>query len=135
MENSTLTINLQSHNQSFICSKIIASQPWQHLQKTLSWLISQAAWVWAKTGILESDYAKAYGYVSDDETVHDDHDDHENEEKPPPADPKDEKTFDQEIWINRTRLEVCDQEVNLNSDIIMHTIYHTLYLLMLLRFL
>jgi len=109
-----------NHNQSFICSKIIAPQPWKHLQKTLSWLISQAAWIWAKTGILEPDYAGAYDY-DEEPPVHDDHDDHENEEKSSsPADSKDERTFNQKVLINRTRLEVCDQEVNLN--VIMHTI-------------
>ncbi|XP_011260167.1 voltage-dependent calcium channel subunit alpha-2/delta-3 isoform X2 [Camponotus floridanus] len=87
--------------------------PWKHLRKTLSWLISQAAWLWAKTGILEPDYAGAYGYANDEETVHDDHDDHENQEKSS-ADSKDERTINQDsVLINRTRLEVCDQEVDL----------------------
>lgn len=89
-------------------------QPWKHFQRAMTWMVSQAAWVWAKTGILEPD--EAYSYVSDDESaVHEDY--HENEEKPP-AEPKDEKSyFDQTVLINRTRLEVCDQEVNLNLKI------------------
>ncbi|XP_050454888.1 voltage-dependent calcium channel subunit alpha-2/delta-3 isoform X2 [Cataglyphis hispanica] len=91
--------------------------PWKHLQKAISWMVSQAAWAWAKTGIMEPDYARAYGYVNDEETAthddHDDHDDHESEEKSLPADPKDEKAFDDSLLINRTRLEVCDQEVYL----------------------
>ncbi|CAL1679526.1 unnamed protein product [Lasius platythorax] len=86
--------------------------PWKHLQKAMSWMVSQAAWVWAKTGVLEPDYAGAYGYVSDEETaVHDDY--HENEEKFSPADLKDERSFDQNVLINRTRPEVCDQEMYL----------------------
>ncbi|KAL6434662.1 hypothetical protein ACFW04_006181 [Cataglyphis niger] len=91
--------------------------PWKHLQKAISWMVSQAAWAWAKTGIMEPDYARAYGYVNDEETAthvdHDDHDDHESEEKSLPADPKDERVFDDSLLINRTRLEVCDQEVYL----------------------
>ncbi|XP_029664841.1 voltage-dependent calcium channel subunit alpha-2/delta-3 isoform X1 [Formica exsecta] len=88
------------------------TQPWKHLQKAISWMVSQAAWAWAKTGILEPDYAEAYGYVNDEETaVHDD--DHESEDKPSPADSKEERTFDESLLINRTRLEVCDQEVYL----------------------
>lgn len=71
----------------------------------MSWAIGQAAWAWAKTGIWEFDYVEAYAYANDEE-VHDD--DHESEEKPS-VDPKDEKSFE---LINRTRLEVCDQEVN-----------------------
>lgn len=86
-------------------------------------MVSQAAWAWAKTGIMEPDYARAYGYINDEETAthddHDDHDDHESEEKSSPADPKDEKVFDDSLLINRTRLEVCDQEVN------QHTHTHT----------
>lgn len=81
-------------------------QPWKHIQRAMMWMVSQAAWVWAKTGILEPD--EAYNYVSDDESVHDDY--HENDEKP--TEPKDERSyFDQHVLINRTRLEVCDQEV------------------------
>lgn len=86
-------------------------------------MVSQAAWVWAKTGVLEPDYAGAYGYVSDEETaVHDDY--HENEEKFSPADLKDERSFDQNVLINRTRPEVCDQEVNLNVQMLLCTLYH-----------
>ncbi|XP_011643391.1 voltage-dependent calcium channel subunit alpha-2/delta-3 isoform X2 [Pogonomyrmex barbatus] len=87
--------------------------PWKHFQKTMSWVISQAAWAWAKTGIMDSDHAEAYGYISDDESaIHED--DHDSEEKPLPVDSKDERFFDPNIWlINRTRPEVCDQEVHL----------------------
>ncbi|XP_072766737.1 voltage-dependent calcium channel subunit straightjacket isoform X2 [Anoplolepis gracilipes] len=86
--------------------------PWKHLQKAMSWMVSQAAWAWAKTGILEPDYAGAYGFVNDEETaVHDD--DHESEDKPSPVDPKEDRLFSQNILINRTRLEVCDKEVYL----------------------
>lgn len=89
-------------------------QPWKHFQKALSWMIGQLAWVWAKTGLLELNDAEAYSYVSDDESaVHEDY--HDSEEKLAPVEPKDERSsFDQTILINRTRLEVCDQEVNLN---------------------
>lgn len=89
-------------------------QPWKHFQKALSWMVGQAAWVWAKTGIMESDDAGAYSYVSDEESaVPEDY--HDSEEKLPPVEMKDERSsFDQDVWINRTRPEVCDQEVNLN---------------------
>lgn len=79
-------------------------------------MIGQAAWVWAKMGIMESDDAGAYSYISDDESaVHED-DYHDSEEKLPPVEPKDERSrdFDHNVLINRTRPEVCDQEVNLN---------------------
>lgn len=94
--------------------KIVTSQPWKHFQRVMSWMIGQAAWAWAKTGIWESDYAEAYAYANDEEVhvVHDDY--HESEEKTA-ADSKDEKPFnDQDVLINRTHLEVCDQEVNIN---------------------
>ncbi|XP_011876387.1 PREDICTED: voltage-dependent calcium channel subunit alpha-2/delta-3 isoform X2 [Vollenhovia emeryi] len=85
--------------------------PWKHFQTALSWMIGQAAWVWAKTGIMESDDAEAYNYVSDDESaIHED--DHESEEKLP-IEQKDERNFDQNVLINRTHPEVCDQEVYL----------------------
>lgn len=107
-----------NHKKRFICFKIVTSQPWKHLQKAISWMVSQAAWAWAKTGIMEPDYAGAYGYVNDEETAtHGDHDDHESEEKSPPADPKDERAFDDSLVINRTRLEVCDQEVNIAATL------------------
>lgn len=98
------------------------SQPWKHFQKAISWMIGQAAWVWAKTGLMESDNVEVYGHVSDDESaIHEDN--HENEEKFPPVDSKDERSnFDQNILINRTHPEVCDQEVNLNSKVAVYTI-------------
>jgi len=104
------------------------SQPWKHFQKAMSWMIGQAAWVWAKTGILESDDTEAYGYVSDDESaIHGDY--HENEEKFPPVLEKDERSnFDQNVRINRTRPEVCDQEVNFNlSYIYIYILFYSLY--------
>lgn len=83
-------------------------QPWKHFQKAMSWMIGQAAWVWAKTGILDSDDAEAYSY--DESAVHEDY--HDSEEKFPPVEAKDERSsFDQNVLINRTRPEVCDQEV------------------------
>ncbi|KYM97596.1 Voltage-dependent calcium channel subunit alpha-2/delta-3 [Cyphomyrmex costatus] len=86
--------------------------PWKHLQTALSWMVSQAALVWARTGILDYEDAESYGYVSDDEsTVH--RDEHESEEKLPPVVDKDDRIFDQNVRINRTRLEVCDQEIYL----------------------
>jgi len=88
-------------------------QPWKHLQTALSWMIGHAAWAWARTGILDYENAEAYSYVSDDESaVH--NDDEESEEKPPITDKDDRLNFDQNILINRTRPEVCDQEVNFN---------------------
>lgn len=95
-------------------------QPWKHFQKAISWMIGQAAWAWAKTGILESE--DVYGYVSDDESAgHEDN--HENEEKFPLPDSKDERSnFDQYVVINRTHPEVCDQEVHLNSEVAVYTI-------------
>ncbi|KAG5309152.1 CA2D3 protein, partial [Pseudoatta argentina] len=87
--------------------------PWKHLQTALSWMIGHAAWAWARTGILDYENAEAYNYVSDDESaVHSD--DHESEEKLPPITDKDDRlNFDQNILINRTRPEVCDQEIYL----------------------
>ncbi|XP_011136367.1 voltage-dependent calcium channel subunit alpha-2/delta-3 isoform X5 [Harpegnathos saltator] len=102
-----------------VCSKVIQTKnagnilltPWKHLQRAMSWAFGQAAWAWAKTGIWESDFAEAYAYPNDEEVhvVRDDY--HENKEKTS-ADSKDERSFE-EVLINRTRLEVCDQEVYL----------------------
>lgn len=80
----------------------------------MSWVVGQVAWAWAKTGLWESDHAEAYAYGSDEEVhvVHDDY--HENEEKPA-AEPKDERSFDKIVPMKRTRLEVCDQEVNVKK--------------------
>jgi len=90
----------------------IILQPWKHLLKTISWLMGQIAWVWAKTGVMESDYAEAYGYVRDEESATRSHEDYENEEKEfQPIDPRDEKYVGQYVVINRTRPEVCDKEV------------------------
>lgn len=87
-------------------------QPWKHLQTALSWMIGQAAWAWARTGILDYENAEAYSY--DESAVHSD--DHESEEKLPPVTDKDDRlNFDQNVLINRTRPEVCDQEVNFNN--------------------
>ncbi|XP_029166338.1 voltage-dependent calcium channel subunit alpha-2/delta-3 isoform X2 [Nylanderia fulva] len=72
--------------------------PWNHLQKAMAWMVSQAAWAWAKTGVMEPDYAGAYGYTSDEESVA-----HNT------CFPYD--TVDDSFLINRTRLEVCDQEM------------------------
>ncbi|KAL0134731.1 hypothetical protein PUN28_001482 [Cardiocondyla obscurior] len=112
---------LRVYDYQAVCFKTSSSKnagnilltPWKHLQKAIIWVISQIAWVWAKTGLVESDDAEAYSYLSDDETaVHDDY--HENEEMFPPMEPKDEKLFfKQHVVINRTYLEVCDQEVYL----------------------
>lgn len=80
-------------------------QPWKHFQKALTWMISQVAWAWAKMGILEPDEVPVYGmsrYENDDSIP-------EDEEKS--VNLKDDRP---NFIINRTRLEVCDQEVNLN---------------------
>lgn len=88
----------------------ILLNPWKHFQKALSWMIGQAAWAWAKAGVMDSDDAEAY-YVSDDESAGDYH---VNEDKPPPVPEKEGGTnFDQNILINRTRPEVCDKEIYL----------------------
>lgn len=62
---------------------------------------------------MESDYAEAYGYVKDDESATRNYEDyHDSEEKElPPIDLRDEKYVDQFVVLNRTRPEVCDQEV------------------------
>ncbi|XP_067204326.1 voltage-dependent calcium channel subunit alpha-2/delta-3 isoform X2 [Linepithema humile] len=80
--------------------------PWKHLQKAVFWLVSQITWVWAKAGIMD-DY-ESFGYVSDEESVHNDSD--ESEKPSLSSEPKDDRSFDH-VFINRTRLEVCDQEV------------------------
>ncbi|XP_020293161.1 voltage-dependent calcium channel subunit alpha-2/delta-3 isoform X2 [Pseudomyrmex gracilis] len=88
--------------------------PWKHLQKALSWMVGNVAWAWAKTGIVESDFAEAYGgYVSDEGPMEGHDVDHENEEKPMPELKDEEKVFEQHVLINRTRPEVCDQEMYL----------------------
>ncbi|XP_071635813.1 voltage-dependent calcium channel subunit straightjacket isoform X2 [Temnothorax longispinosus] len=87
--------------------------PWKHFLRALSWMVGQAAWAWAKMGILESDDAEVYSYVSDDESaVHEDY--HEGDDKLPPLEPNYERLyFDRTVVMNRTRPEVCDQEVYL----------------------
>lgn len=86
-------------------------QPWKHLQRAMSWVIGQTAWVWAKMGIWHLDHAEAYAYVNDEE-VHVVHDDYHESEGKSSADAKDERSYDDDFVVNRTRLEVCDQEVN-----------------------
>ncbi|XP_025988589.1 voltage-dependent calcium channel subunit alpha-2/delta-3 isoform X3 [Solenopsis invicta] len=78
--------------------------PWKHFQKALTWMISQVAWAWAKMGILEPDEVPVYGmsrYENDDSIP-------EDEEKS--VNLKDDRP---NFIINRTRLEVCDQEIGL----------------------
>ncbi|KAG7203219.1 hypothetical protein KM043_010323 [Ampulex compressa] len=84
--------------------------PLKNLQRAISWLVGQAAWAWAQTGIWDSEYAEAYAYPSDEESIHEDY--HESDEKPV-VDDKAEKLFDEKVLINRTRPEACDQEVYL----------------------
>ncbi|XP_011334434.1 voltage-dependent calcium channel subunit alpha-2/delta-3 isoform X3 [Ooceraea biroi] len=89
--------------------------PWKNLQRSIAWLIAQAAWVWAKTGVMESDYAEAYGYVRDEESVTRNEEEYpESEEKQfPTIDLRDENYVNKFVVIKRTRPEVCDQEVYL----------------------
>jgi len=93
-----------------------------HLQKAVLWIISQISWIWAKAGIIEAEYIESYGgYVNDEESVHNDSD--ESEKSPSlSSEPKEDK-FDN-IFLNRTRLEVCDQEVRINStlDFTLHAV-------------
>lgn len=105
--------------------KSLCHQPWKHFQRAMSWMIGQAAWAWAKTGIWQSDYVRAYAYANDEQIHEEVRVYHEFEEKSP-AEQKDEKVFqDQDIQINRTRLEVCDQEVNISFK----SLYVTLLIL------
>ncbi|CAK9822577.1 Voltage-dependent calcium channel subunit alpha-2/delta-3 [Anthophora retusa] len=84
--------------------------PWKNAQKMISWLVGQAAWAWAKAGIWDTEYAEAFAYPKDEDSMHEDY--QESEEKPP-VDARGEKLFDQKVLINRTRPEACDQEVHL----------------------
>lgn len=75
-------------------------------------MIGNVAWAWAKTGIVESDFAEAYSsYVSDEGLMEGRENVYDNEEKPMPELKDEEKVFEQHVLINRTRPEVCDQEV------------------------
>lgn len=73
----------------------------------MSWLVGQAAWAWAKAGIWDAEYTEAFAYPNEDENTPEDY----QESEKSPVDAKSEKLFTQEILINRTRPEACDQEV------------------------
>ncbi|XP_076666830.1 voltage-dependent calcium channel subunit straightjacket isoform X3 [Andrena cerasifolii] len=81
--------------------------PWRTAQKMMSWLVGQAAWAWAKAGIWDAEYTEAFAYPNEDENTPEDYPGKSE------TSPVDAKLFTQEILINRTRPEACDQEVYL----------------------
>ncbi|XP_015188370.1 PREDICTED: voltage-dependent calcium channel subunit alpha-2/delta-3 isoform X3 [Polistes dominula] len=93
--------------------------PWTSLKKAITWIVGQMTWAWVKSGIWNSDYAYGYADPNESDSMHEDY--QENDKTP--IDSKDEKLFNMNVLINRTRPEACDQEVYLylrNSSVKNH---------------